>query len=533
MKDEGQWTAILERDFVPACGLLLTRDILQRTGGFDERFFMYYEDLDFCQRIREMGQKIGVLPAAKMWHKVSLSSGGSDSPNERYWMARSSVLYFRKHAKLWQWPLILFWRTGSALRTTWRLGSTGRGEALRAYWRGSVARGEGTAVMTRLLMLLYNRVGRGTYWRALGLAKELIRWHDFEVTLLAVTTGHKWGFSERQVDGVKVVESPDLLPRSGYDLWDALNRVAWVRRRPFDLIHAFENRPVNIFPALALRRWQQIPLFSDWCDWFGRGGSVEQRSNPLLRTLLRPIETYFEEHFRPGMAGTTVINTILQQKALALGIPAERLLLLPNGADTETLRPQVRKAVRAKLGLPEDVLILGYTGTMFQEDGELMAAAFDEIHGRFPHTRLLLIGYGKIAVEDMVQERTAVLRTGPVTYQQLADYVAACDAGWLPLADNAANRGRFPMKVNDFLAAGRPLLVSDVGDLGDFVRQRAVGWAAKAEPSAMSELVCQQLAAADFDGVGRRARHIAETEFAWPVVAEKLANFYRSVRGQE
>ncbi len=134
--DEGQWTAVMERDFVPGCGLLLTRASLEKTRGFDERFFMYYEDLDFCLRIRETGQKIGVLPTAKMWHKVSLSSGGSDSPNERYWMARSSVLYFRKHARWWQWPLIGFWRLGSALRTTWRLGRAGQRGALRAYWRG-------------------------------------------------------------------------------------------------------------------------------------------------------------------------------------------------------------------------------------------------------------------------------------------------------------------------------------------------------------------------------------------------------------
>jgi len=383
-------------------------------------------------------------------------------------------------------------------------------------------------------MLSFNRVGKGTYWRALGFAKELARQHGFEVTLLAVAAGRRWGFSEQQVDGVRVVESPDLMPRSGYDLWDALNRMGWVRQRPFDLIHAFENRPVNIFPALAASRRQQIPLFSDWCDWFGRGGSVEQRSNPVLRAVLRPIETYFEEHFRPGMAGTTVINTTLQHKALALGIPAERLLLLPNGADTETIRPQARQEVRAKLGLPEDALILGYTGAMFQEDAVLMAAAFDEIHGRFPRTRLLLIGYSNVAVEEMVYERTAVIRTGPVTYQQLADYVAACDAGWLPLADNAANRGRFPMKVNDFLAAGRPLLVSDVGDLGNFVQQREVGWVAQAEPSAMSELVCQHLAARDdFDDVGRHARHFAETELAWSVVTEKLARFYGEVASGE
>jgi GT2 family glycosyltransferase len=134
--DEGQWPDLLDVDFVPACGLLMPRSLLEDVGLFDERFFMYYEDLDFCRRVQQAGWPIRALTRAKMWHKVSVSSGGSDSPNERYWMARSSLLYFRKHARSWQWPLIGFWRLGSAVRTSWRLGRRGRWAALRAYWRG-------------------------------------------------------------------------------------------------------------------------------------------------------------------------------------------------------------------------------------------------------------------------------------------------------------------------------------------------------------------------------------------------------------
>jgi len=134
--DEGQWTAVLPCDFVPGCAMFFPRDALESVGLFDERFFMYYEDSDLCLRLRQEGWSILSVTGAKMWHKVAVSSGGSDSVNERYWMARSSVLFFSKHARLWQWPVILFWRTGSALRTTWRLWRQERREALRAYWRG-------------------------------------------------------------------------------------------------------------------------------------------------------------------------------------------------------------------------------------------------------------------------------------------------------------------------------------------------------------------------------------------------------------
>ena len=378
----------------------------------------------------------------------------------------------------------------------------------------------------RLLMLAQNRVGRGTYWRALGFAQELAHL-DYEVTLLAVAPNRRRGFAQYTLNGVYIVETPDLLPRSGYDLWDALHRMAWVRQRPFDLIHAFETRPVNLFPALLARRWLGVPLLTDWCDWFGRGGSVEQRSNPLLRTVLRPLETFFEEYPRPRTAGTTVINSILQQKALMLGVPEERLLLLPNGANVTDISPQDAQMMRQKLGLPEDAFILGYTGALFLEDAQLMAQTFDLLYAAHPQVRLLLIGYTNLAVEEMVRAKTAVLRTGPVSYQQLADYLAACDAGWLPLADNVANRGRFPMKAHDFIAAGRPLIVSDVGDLGDFVRCHGLGHVAPAEPSAMAQVVSTALAdPVSLAEIGHHSRYIAETEYAWPVITAQLAQFY-------
>ncbi|HSO28113.1 MAG TPA: glycosyltransferase family 2 protein [Anaerolineales bacterium] len=126
-------------DFITACGMLIERTGLETIGLFDERFFMYYEDSDYCRRARNAGLRLLVEPRAHMWHKVSRSSGGSDSPNERYAMASSSVLFFRKHARPWNWPVIIPYRLASALRTTVRLARKSRHEALRAYWRGLAA----------------------------------------------------------------------------------------------------------------------------------------------------------------------------------------------------------------------------------------------------------------------------------------------------------------------------------------------------------------------------------------------------------
>ncbi len=134
--DPGEWPAILQQDFVTGCAMLLPRSTLESVGLFDEKFAMYYEDSDLCRRVRQAGMEIAVVPQAKVWHKVAASSGGSDSPLERYWMARSSIRFFRKHARGIQPVVILFWRSASAFRTSLRLTAGGKWSALKAYWRG-------------------------------------------------------------------------------------------------------------------------------------------------------------------------------------------------------------------------------------------------------------------------------------------------------------------------------------------------------------------------------------------------------------
>jgi len=389
--------------------------------------------------------------------------------------------------------------------------------------------------MRRVLMLLYNPVGRGTYWRALGLGRALTRW-GYQVTLMAVSPGRRWGFDRRTVEGVTVVETPNLgigpLRLDGYDPYDTVARLVWLRHQGvFDLVHAFECRPVVAGPALFLRRLRGVPLIYDWADWFGRGGSVEERPNPWLRGPLRPIETFLEERVRRWADGMTVINSWLYERVRAWGFPAERLCLLPNGADVERIRPGDRRAARRRLGLPSEADLIVYVGALFRRDAELMAAAFDHIYSRRPRARLLLVGYGRVPVERMVAVPTAVWRTGPVREDQLADYLVASDVAWLPLRDTGANRGRFPLKLHDFLAAGLPTVVTDVGDVGAFVRQTGAGRVVPDRPEDLAEAVLELLDdEAARHALGRRARQVAEA-WAWPRVAETLVEFYEHLLG--
>ncbi len=89
-------------DDLPGCALLIKRHLLDRIGLFDERYFVYADDTDYCLRSRNTGFKNIYNPQANIWHKVSQATNRV-SGTSIYYMARSRILLERKHANFWQY----------------------------------------------------------------------------------------------------------------------------------------------------------------------------------------------------------------------------------------------------------------------------------------------------------------------------------------------------------------------------------------------------------------------------------------------
>jgi hypothetical protein len=84
-------------DFVSGCGMLVKREVWEQVGLFDDRFFMYYEDLDFSLRVKKAGYSLMCSTQAKMWHILSASTGGHESPLKQYYQVKSTFLFCKKH----------------------------------------------------------------------------------------------------------------------------------------------------------------------------------------------------------------------------------------------------------------------------------------------------------------------------------------------------------------------------------------------------------------------------------------------------
>ncbi|OIP58179.1 MAG: glycosyltransferase family 2 protein [Candidatus Levybacteria bacterium CG_4_10_14_0_2_um_filter_36_16] len=96
--DTGQYDKIEKTDFASGCCFLTSREVLEKVGMFDEKFFLYYEESDLCERVKRNGFSIFYTPKSVLWHKNAQSTGGSGSDLQDYYISRNRLLFGMKHA---------------------------------------------------------------------------------------------------------------------------------------------------------------------------------------------------------------------------------------------------------------------------------------------------------------------------------------------------------------------------------------------------------------------------------------------------
>jgi len=385
----------------------------------------------------------------------------------------------------------------------------------------------------RILFITLNQVDKGTFFRALGFAKEMsTRGH--EITLLATSKKNKLRITESIIENqIKLVETPDIFSgplRSGWDIWNTINRIVWLWNKEFDLVHAFESRPTVILPSLFLKR-KKIPLVMDWADWFGKGGSVEERENPIIRFFLRPIETFFEENFRKTADFNTVICTGLRDKLISLGVPYQKILMLRNGVDVRKNIPIDQRKAREKLKMDENIKIIGWLGSTFKKDALLMAKAFDILTKHNDNVYLLIAGYFNHEVKKIFSNSNKVFQTGFISQDLLDYYLSTVDLFWLPLNNTKANQGRFPYKLTQYMTFGKPIVSSPVGDITELFEKEKIGVLVPDEPEeyAFNTLILFANKPS-LELMGNSAKRLVESEFSWKVISNYLEDMYISLR---
>ena len=96
------------QEMVSGCAMLIKKEVFEKIGLLDKKFFLYFEDSDFCLRARKAGFKIYVEPKSVILHKASLSLGGLSLKKIRY-VLWSNFLFINKWVKPYFLPVAYFY----------------------------------------------------------------------------------------------------------------------------------------------------------------------------------------------------------------------------------------------------------------------------------------------------------------------------------------------------------------------------------------------------------------------------------------
>ncbi len=96
--DNGQFDTDTIQAYAHGAAMMVKREVIEKVGLMADIYFLYYEELDWCSRIRDSGYKIWYVHNSVVYHKESVSTGKL-SPFRTFYMNRARLIYLRRHVK--------------------------------------------------------------------------------------------------------------------------------------------------------------------------------------------------------------------------------------------------------------------------------------------------------------------------------------------------------------------------------------------------------------------------------------------------
>lgn len=116
-RDRGQFNESRRVEWLTGCSLLVRREAIEQAGMLDERFFIYFEETEWCVRIRKAGWSCVHVPAAKLWHK-GVQRNYEPKPSFTYYATRNHLFLMEKHrAPFVAWAVV--WAQTIRTLTSW------------------------------------------------------------------------------------------------------------------------------------------------------------------------------------------------------------------------------------------------------------------------------------------------------------------------------------------------------------------------------------------------------------------------------
>tara|TARA_B100000378_G_scaffold223867_1_gene187457 strand:- start:1156 stop:2073 length:918 start_codon:yes stop_codon:yes gene_type:complete len=135
-KDLGQYNDVRTTAYIHGAAMLVPRKVIDEVGVMYEDYFLYYEEYDWCERIKQAGYEIWYYGASTVYHKESVSTG-QDSPLKIYYLTRNRLLFARRNYPAWRSALaFLYFGLVAVPKNTLQWFLKGRKDLAMAFLKG-------------------------------------------------------------------------------------------------------------------------------------------------------------------------------------------------------------------------------------------------------------------------------------------------------------------------------------------------------------------------------------------------------------
>lgn len=285
-------------------------------------------------------------------------------------------------------------------------------------------------------------------------------------------------------------------------------------------------------PALVACRSWNVPFVFNvadlWPDVITDGGFLR---DGLVVRCMRTIERWSYQRASYVTAVTEGIrDALLRQKH----VPPEKILFLPNGADTVRFKPQPSSLqLKTQLGLEGKRIVL-WAGTLGTAHGlEYVLQAAKMLEER-PEIHFLFVGTGSVK-SKLVQLREAMrLRNvtfcEPVSLEQLPPYFSIAEIGLASLINIPIYEGARPSKIFPILASGKPIIFAGAGETARLIQQARAGIVTPPEdPVSLANATLHLIENPALSReLGENGRRFVETNFQWSRLVDNWVSQLRA-----
>jgi len=294
-----------------------------------------------------------------------------------------------------------------------------------------------------------------------------------------------------------------------------------------DIIHLQKCFYHAAIPALLGAFLIGRPIHYDWDDWEIKIFYHSARQPWLVGTFLAVLERYI-----PFFCDTVSVSSMrLKEECLKYGIKENRIFMAPVGADIDLFHPRV-SPVRIRERYNLEFPVISYIGQLHGgQYAEQFIRSAKLVLNKLPEARFMVVGggYRLAELEKLAREldlNGQMIFTGAVSHKEIPLFMAATDIAIACFEDNDITRCKSPLKIAEYLASGKPIVASDVGE----VKRMLSGAGIVTEPANPEDLASGIVKLLEDEPLRKRlsvkARKRAEEIYNWKNTAENLLKAY-------